>query len=169
MRTSRITALVVVFLLALGAGWWFTHRPGLHVGDSIDVYYAKTDGTTMVPWRVSLSPTANDRKSAALYAAVSTVAGPPPNVAAIRFPVGTHVVPPVNVEGKTVVVNLSPEVASSAEGGFAESAEFKALVWTMTQPALGFTSVRVHVNGASVATLPGGHLELDEPLARSSF
>ncbi len=74
-----------------------------------------------------------------------------------------------DVQGSTADVDISKEVASSAEGGFAESAEFKALVWTLTQPQLGFDSVRVRIDGARVATLPGGHLELDEPLSRSSF
>ena len=75
----------------------------------------------------------------------------------------------VDVLGSTADVDLSEEIAASAEGGFAESAEFKALVWTLTQPALGITSVKVRIDGARVATLPGGHLYLDEPLSRSSF
>jgi spore germination protein GerM len=75
----------------------------------------------------------------------------------------------VDVDGSTVAVDLTHEVSGSAEGGFTESAEFRSLVWTLTQPALGFKAVQVRVEGARVATLPGGHLELDEPLSRSSF
>jgi spore germination protein GerM len=75
----------------------------------------------------------------------------------------------VNVVDSTADVDLTKDVASSAEGGFAESAEFKALVWTLTQPSLNITAVTVRVEGARVATLPGGHLELDEPFSRSSF
>ena len=30
-------------------------------------------------------------------------------------------------------------------------------------------TVRVRIGGTRLATLPGGHLELDEPLSRSSF
>jgi len=96
------------------------------------------------------------------------VAGPPPGTEAVRFPSGTHV-RAVDVDGTTADVDLSKDVAASAEGGFAESAEFKALVWTLTQPSLGVTAVKVRVDGTRVATLPGGHLELDEPLSRSSF
>lgn len=164
---QRVLALIVLFALAVGAAWWFTRRGGTTLGDAVTVYYAKADGTTLVPWRVSLGP-ARDPKSVAFYAATQCVAGPPPSTEAVRFPPGTHV-RAVDVEGKTVDVDLSRDVASSAEGGFAESAEFKALVWTMTQPSLGYTALRVRIDGTRVATLPGGHLELDEPLSRSSF
>ena len=167
MRTSRLVVLVVLFAVALAAGWWATHRTNGPVGSAIDVYYVKTDGTTLVPWRVSLGP-ARDRQSVAFYAATKCVAGPPPGTDAVRFPAGTRV-RSVTVDGSTAVVDLSHEVNASAEGGFTESAEFRSLVWTLTQPALGFSAVRVTVDGARVATLHGGHLELDEPLSRSSF
>lgn len=167
--------LIVLFVAAVGAAWWFTtrHRQSA-VGDTIAVYYAKADGTTLVPWQISLDPqrdrsdAARDRNGTIFYAATQCVAGPPPGTEAIRFPAGTHVLG-VDVEGATADVDISKEIASSAEGGFAESAEFKALVWTLTQPKLGITAVKVKVAGARVATLPGGHLELDEPLSRSSF
>jgi spore germination protein GerM len=168
MRSSRALVLVVLFAAAVIAAWWFTtRRQQSAVGDTITVYYAKADGTTLVAWPLSLGP-ARDRKSVAFYAATSCVAGPPSGTEAVRFPAGTHV-QALDVEGSTADVDISKEVASSAEGGFAESAEFKALVWTLTQPKLGIDSVRVRIAGKRVATLPGGHLELDEPLSRSSF
>lgn len=166
MRT-RALVLIVLFALAAGLAWYFTTRQQHGVGDSVVVYYVKSDGTTLVPWTVSLG-NARDLKSVAFYAATQCVAGPPPGTDAVRFPAGT-LVRAVDVEGSTADVDISKEIASSAEGGFAESAEFKALVWTLTQPKLGFTSVRIRVNGERVATLPGGHLALDEPLSRSSF
>ena len=160
--------LVVLFVAAVAAAWWYTHRQATTaVGEAIDVYYAKADGTTLVPWRVSLG-SARDRASVAFYAATQAVAGPPAGTDAVRFPAGTHV-RAVDVQGSTADVDLSKEIVASAEGGFAESAEFKALVWTLTQPALGITSVKVRIGGARVATLPGGHLALDESLSRSSF
>ena len=160
--------LIVLFVAAAGVAWWYTTRKtGPVTGAGIDVYYAKADGTTLVPWHVSLGP-ARDRASVAFYAATQCVAGPPPGVEAVRFPAGTHV-RAVDVQGSTADVDISKDVASSAEGGFAESAEFKALVWTLTQPSLGFSAVKVRIDGARVATLPGGHLVLDEPLSRSSF
>jgi spore germination protein GerM len=168
MRASRALVLVVLFVAAFAAAWWYFHREPSGVGDAIDVYYTKAaDGTTLVPWRVSLGD-ARDRHSVAFYAATSAVAGPPADVDAVRFPAGTRV-RAVDVQGSTADVDLSKEVAASGEGGFAESAEFKALVWTLTQPALGIASVKVRINGERVATLPGGHLALDEPLSRSSF
>ncbi len=166
-RYGRVVALVVLFAAAAGAAWWYTRRGTPAVGDAVTVYYAKADGTTLVPWRVSLGP-ARDLRSVAFYAATQCVAGPPPGTEAVRFPAGTRV-RAVDVEGKTANVDLSHDVSASAEGGFAESAEFKALVWTLTQPSLGFTAVRVRVDGSRLATLPGGHLELDEPLSRASF
>jgi spore germination protein GerM len=159
--------LVVLFAAAVAAAWWYTHRQPNAVAEAVDVYYAKADGTTLVPWRVSLG-SARDRASVAFYAATQAVTGPPAGVDAVRFPAGTHVLA-VDVQGSTADVDLSKEIVASAEGGFAESAEFKALVWTLTQPALGITSVKVRINGARVATLPGGHLALDESLSRSSF
>jgi spore germination protein GerM len=166
MRWTRALVLVVLFVVAVGAAWWYTHRQ-ITLGDTITVYYVKADGTTLVPWRVTLGP-ARDRASVAFYAATQCVAGPPTGTEAVRFPAGTRVLA-VNVVGSTADVDLTKDVASSAEGGFAESAEFKALVWTLTQPSLDVTAVTVRIDGARVATLPGGHLELDEPLSRSSF
>jgi sporulation and spore germination protein len=159
--------LVVLFVAAVAGAWWYFHQNTTAVGDAIDVYYAKADGTTLVPWRVTLG-SARDRGSVAFYAATQAVAGPPLGVDAVRFPAGTYV-RAVDVQGSTADVDLSKQIAASAEGGFAESAEFKALVWTLTQPALGITSVKVRIGGARVATLPGGHLALDESLSRSSF
>ena len=160
--------LIVLFVIAVAAAWWFTARMRpAPVGNAITVYYTKADGTTLVPWQLTLREN-SDRLSAAYFAATQCVAGPPPGVDAVRFPAGTRVLS-FDVQGSTADVDISKEVASSAEGGFAESAEFKALVWTLTQPRLGIGSVSVRIGGARVATLPGGHLELDEPLSRSSF
>jgi Sporulation and spore germination len=165
---SRALVLVVLFAAAVAAAWWLTTRSQQRaVAKTISVYYTKADGTTLVPWQVSLNPK-SDRLSAVFYAATQCVAGPPPGVEAIRFPAGTRVLG-VDVQGSTADVDISSDVAKSAEGGFAESAEFKALVWTLTQPNLGIDSVKVKIGGARVATLPGGHLTLDEALSRSSF
>ncbi len=159
--------LVVLFFAAVAVAWWYTHRQVTLSESTITVYYVKGDGTTLVAWPVTLGP-ARDRASVAFYVATQCVAGPPAGTDAVRFPAGT-LVRHVDVVGSTADVDLSKDVASSAEGGFAESAEFKALVWTLTQPSLHVTAVTVRVDGARVATLPGGHLELDEPLSRSSF
>lgn len=169
MRSLRLIALAIVFAAAVAAAWWYTSGRNTRAGDSIVVYYTKLDGTTEVPWRVSLGP-ARDRTSVAFYAAAQTLAGPPSGVEAVRFPAGTHV-RAVTVDGSTADVDISKDVESSAEGGFTETAEFKALVWTLTDPKTipGVNAVRVRVDGTRIATLPGGHFELDEPLTRASF
>lgn len=102
-----------------------------------------------------------------LYAAVQAVAGPPNDVPAIRFPPGTRV-NGVSVDGSTATVDLSPEVDRQAGGTFGENGEFKALVFTLTgiRP---INAVQVTVNGTRLETLPGGHLELDQPLHRSDW
>jgi len=168
MRASRALGLLVLFVAAVAAAWWFVGRRPATVGDTIAVYYTKTDGVTLAPWRVSLGP-ARDRTSVAFYAVTQCIAGPPPGTPAVRFPAATRVLT-VDVSGAGATVDLSHEVAgASAEGSFAESAEFKALVWTLTQPSLGISTVNIRIDGARVATLPGGHLELDEALSRASF
>jgi len=165
MQAVRAIALAFVLVVAAAASWWFFgHRSEQPV--TIAVYYTKLDGTTMVPWQVSLGP-ARDPRSVAFYAAVQTVAGPPADVEAVRFPAGTRVLS-TDLDGSTAVVDLSSDVGAHVEGSFTESGEFKALVYSLTALP-GISAVRVEVAGATVATLPGGHLELDEPLSRQSF
>jgi hypothetical protein len=169
MRSRRLIAFVIAAAVAVFGVWWYFKGRQSGSSDSIIVYYTKTDGTTEVPWRVTLGP-ARDPKSIAFYAAAQALAGPSSDIAAIRFPAGTHV-RSVDLNGSLVDVDLSNEVGKSAEGGFAETAEFKSLVWTLTDPKTlpGVSAVRIRVDGTRVATLPGGHFELDEPLSRSTF
>jgi spore germination protein GerM len=169
MRSQRLIALIIALAMVSFGAWWFIKGRQYGGGDSIIVYYTKTDGTTEVPWRVSLGP-ARDPKSVAFYAAAQALAGPSSEIEAIRFPAGTHV-RSIEIDGSVVDVDLSSEVAKSAEGGLSETAEFKSLVWTLTDPKTlpGISAVRVRVDGTRVATLPGGHFELDEPLSRSTF
>ena len=85
------------------------------------------------------------------------------------FPPTTAADSPGNTgDGSTIDVDLSRDVGTNVEGSFNESGEFKALVWTLTALP-GVDAVDVKIAGARVATLPGGHLELDEPLSRTSF
>jgi spore germination protein GerM len=164
-----LRAILVLALLAVAAYavYRFVLRPTPPpAGNAISVYYAKLDGATLVPWRVSLGP-ARDRKSVAFYAATQALAGPPSGVEAVRFPAGT-LARAVDVDGSTVTVDLSDAITATPPGSFAESAEFKALVWTLTALP-GIDSVAIRVAGRKLPTLPGGHLELDEPLKRSDF
>jgi spore germination protein GerM len=165
---GRSIALAALFVVAIAAGWWvYTHRT-TSAADHITVYYTKLDGSTEVPWTVSLGP-ARDPQSVAFYAATQAIAGPPAGTDAVRFPPGTHVLG-VTINGSTADVDISKEVEGLAGGSFAEGAAFKSLVWTMTGlPGVHITSVTIRVDGARIPTLPGGHFELDEPLTRSSW
>lgn len=157
-----------MFVVAVGVGWYYLGHRGGNVSPSgtITVYYTKFDGATEVPYTVTLG-TARDLKSVAFYAATQAIAGPPPNVDAIRFPTGTHV-RSLDLDGTTAIVDLSSDINNVGGGSFDEGGMFKSLVWTLT--ALhGIDAVSVRVEGARVATIKGGHLELDEPLSRSSW
>ncbi len=163
-----LRALVVVALLAVAAFVGYRlFSPTAQTAASLGVYYVKPDGDSLVKWNVSLNPKASDVASVAFYATAQAVAGPAPDIDAVRFPAGT-VVRSAHVAGGTVTVDLGGNVDGPQSGSFAESGEFKALVWTLTSLP-GITQVQVEINGARVATLPGGHLELDEPLTRHSW
>jgi spore germination protein GerM len=167
VKSLRALLFVALLVIAVYAGYRFATRgTAPKVGDTITVYYCKLDGETLVPWTVSLGP-ARDPRSVAFYAATQAIAGPASGIEAIRFPSGT-VVRRVDVTDSTAVVDLSQRVASNDGGSFAESGEFKALVWSLTALP-GVHAVQVRVEGRKVPTLPGGHLELDQPLARSSW
>lgn len=172
MKASRVLLLVAILIIAGVLGWHFSRHPS-SVGDTVTVYYTKDDDTSEVPWTVSIrarDPKESDAQRAddiALYAATQAVAGPSSDIHALRFPAGTHVLS-ANVTGTTANVDLSGEVKNAEGGVGSESAEFKSLTWTMTALP-GVDSVAVTVEGQHVKTLPGGHLELDEPLRRSDF
>lgn len=173
MNKSRILALIALLVAVVAVAIiWSRIHPVHRIGDHVTVYYTKQDGTTEVPWTLSMRPptkgesSAERLRQAVLYAATQAVAGPPSNVAAVRFPPGTHVLS-ADVTNSTAVVNLSPEVKSQT-GAFTESGEFKSLVWTLTALP-GITQVAVRVDGAQLPTLPGGELELDGPLRRSDW
>jgi spore germination protein GerM len=166
VRSPR--ALLLLLLLAVAAAvlaYEFVGSRG-KIGSSIPVYYTKLDGQTLGSFEVTLGP-ARDVHSAAFYAATQAVAGPAPDVAAIRFPAGTFV-HSVAIDGEVATVDLSGDVKNAQGGSFGESGEFEALVWTMTALP-GISAVRITVDGAPLAVLPGGHLELDQPLRRSSW
>jgi spore germination protein GerM len=168
MKSQRTLVVVALFVvLAVCGGYFFVHRRASALGDSIAVYYTKPDGETLAKWHVSLNPNARDLASVAFYATAQAVAGPPTETEAIRFPAGT-IARSAHVSGSTATVDLGGAIAAPQSGSFTEDGEFKALVWTLTALP-GVSAVQVRVDGARVSTLPGGHLELDEPLTRNSW
>ena len=165
--------VVVLAVVAAGSWWLLSHRTAPVVAGRLTVYYAKLEGDALGAWSVSMRPpqpgesAAEHRLNMALYAAVQSVAGPPSDIQAIRFPPGTHV-NNVTVTGSVATVDLSHEVTKQVGGTFGENGEFKGLVYTLTGVP-GITAVQVAVDGQKLETLPGGHVELDEPLHRTDF
>lgn len=166
MKGLRTVVVVAVLAVAAYLAYRYLVQPPGQFADTITVYYCKTDGATLVPWKVSRDPRMDPDK-VAFYATAQALAGPPASVEAIRFPAGT-VVKHVGLSGPTATVDLGGTISRSVGGSFAESGEFKGLVWTLTALP-GITGVQIMLDGAKIATLPGGHLELEQPLARSSF
>jgi len=169
---SSIGLLLILVNILIGArmaGMW---PQAVGPGTSLTVYYTQLDGTTLGTFDVSVrAPQPGESDAARLhdlatYAAVQAVAGPPAQTSAIRFPPSTRV-RDVNVNGTTAVVDLSSGVDSN-RGSFQENGEFKGLVYTLTGiPSIN--AVQITIEGRTVETLPGGHLELDAPLRRSDW
>jgi spore germination protein GerM len=173
VRSTRPAILVVLLAIVAAGTWYYYSQRTTRNGETMAVYYTKLDGTTLGDVSVSLRPrqagesVAEHRHNAVLYAAVEAVAGPPNDIKAIRFPPGTRVLS-VGIDGTTATVDLSKEVEQQAGGSFGENGEFKALVYTVTG-IRGISAVQITVDGARLETLPGGHLELDQPLHRSDW
>lgn len=173
MRSTRFPILVALLVIAAAATWYYLSQRAQQSGETVAIYYTKLDGKTLGSVRVSMRPRLPDESNAerlhntVLYAAVQAVAGPPNDVQAIRFPPGTAV-KGVTVDGSTATVDLSKVVEQQAGGTFGENGEFKGLVYTVTG-IRGVNAVQITVEGSRLDTLPGGHLELDQPLHRSDW
>ncbi len=175
MKTGRFFGLLLILVVVAGGSWWFlAHRAATTPTDTLQVYYTKaSDGTSEVAWNVSMRPpvagesAAEHARNTALYAALQSVIGPANEIQAVRFPTGTHVIA-VDLAGSIATVNLSKEVESQTGGTFGENGEFKSLVYTLTGLP-GIDGVQVLVEGRKLDSLPGGHVELDQPLHRSDF
>jgi len=169
----RLPVLVALLAVVAAGIWYYQSQKVARNGETVAIYYTKLDGTSLGDVRVSVRPgepgesAAEHLHNVVFYAAVQAVAGPPNEIAAIRFPPGTSV-HSVDVDGTTATVDLSKDVERQAGGTFGENGEFKALVYTLTGIA-GVDAVQVTVDGARLETLPGGHLELDQPLRRSDW
>jgi spore germination protein GerM len=167
VRISR-AFLIIALLVGVAA---CSHGGGAE--SRITIYYTKLDGGSEIPWTVSMRPQqpgesgAEHRRNTVLYAATQAVAGPPSDVSALRFPAGTHVLS-ASVNDSTAVVDLSGEVKNENAGVLGESGEFKSLVWTLTALP-GIQEVAIRVQGQTLDTLPGGHLDLSSPLRRSDW
>lgn len=173
VKSTRLLTLVALLVIVVAGTWYYlSHRPGA-TGGNLTIYYTKLDGKTLGTMSVSLRPqqpgesASEHLRNVVLYAAVEAVAGPPSEVQAIRFPPGTRVLG-ANVNGSTATVDLSKEVEQQAGGTFGENGEFESLVYTVTGVG-GIDAVKVTIDGQTLETLPGGHLELDQPLHRTDW
>jgi len=173
VRSTRLPILVALLAIVAAGIWYYQSQRAARNQETVAIYYTKLDGTSLGDVRVSVRPrqpgesAGEHLHNVLFYAAVQAVAGPPNEIAAIRFPPGTSV-RSVDVDGTTATVDLSKDVERQAGGAFGENGEFKALVYTVTGVA-GIDAVQVTVDGARLETLPGGHLELDQPLRRSDW
>jgi spore germination protein GerM len=173
MKNSRAFALLILLIVVAFGSWWYLSHRTPAVSNQITVYYTKMDGSSEAAWKLSVSPpkagtsAGQQLHETAFYAAVQAVAGPPSDAEAIRFPTGTQV-NSVTISGSTATVDLSADVEKQPGGSFGENGEFKSLVYTVTALP-GINAVQITVAGKKIAALPGGHLELDQPLHRSDW
>jgi spore germination protein GerM len=168
MKVLRAFAIVALLGIAAYVGYRaFVPSAPSGATKMLTAYFVKPETEALAKYSVSLNPKTTDIDGVAFYATAQVIAGPPAEISAIRFPTGT-VARSVHVSAETATVDLGGNIAASPDGSFAESGQFKALVWTLTGIS-GISAVQVTIDGAKVPTLPGGHFEIDEPLSRKSF
>jgi spore germination protein GerM len=173
VKLPRLLVLVVLLVVVAAGTWYVLSNRASHTVETLGIYYTKADGNSLAQMRVTMRPpepgesAAEHLHNTARYAAVQAVAGPPSEIQAIRFPPGTQVLS-ASIDGSTATIDLSKQVEQQAGGTFGENGEFKALVYTMTA-IRGINAVQILVEGSRLETLPGGHIELDQPLHRSDF
>jgi spore germination protein GerM len=160
----RVRASVLFAALVLAG---CSHRPVVAPPSQITVFYCKagSNGLVRVPFTVDPKLSEDGRLT---YAVTQLLAGPSVGRdAVVLFPQGTTAT--VTQRGAAAVVNLRGPVERSLQtGGTDETAMFKSLTYTLTAFP-GITKVQVLLDGKTVAALPGGAFELDEPLTRSMF
>lgn len=133
----------------------------------ITIYYCKAGSNDLVRVAFTVDPKLSTPMLMS-YAVNQLLAGPPEaRDAVVLFPQGTSAM--VKSQGDTAVVNLTGTIERFFQrGGGDEAAMFKSLTYTLTAFP-GIHRVQVLIGGHTVAALPGGEFELDEPLTRSMF
>ncbi len=130
MRSPRLPVLVALLAIVAAGTWYYLSHVAARAPETLAVYYTKLDGTSLGTMRVSERPRLADESAAehlhntVLYAAVQTVAGPPNDVQAIRFPPGTRILS-VSVDGSTATIDLSKEIEQQAGGASERMASSK--------------------------------------------
>ncbi len=133
----------------------------------ITVYFCRAGTGTLVPISYTIDPKL-DGTQREKYALGQLLAGPAGvQTALVLFPSGTQAA--VKHAGDTATVDLKGPIAKSFSSGTSdEIALFKSLTYTLTALP-NVKSVQVLIGGQKLAALPGGHIELDEPLTRETF
>jgi spore germination protein GerM len=168
---ARHRALLIAALgaamVAFSAGCTKQNQPPSPHGHQVTVYYCKAGTEELMPVDYTAEPSL-EGSHLAEYATQQLLAGPTVGRDTVAlFPTGTQI--DVSLSGETATANLTgPVTKSAAVGTSDEVAMFKALVYTLTALP-DIKSVRVLLDGKSRASLPGGHLELDQPLTRETF
>jgi spore germination protein GerM len=133
----------------------------------ITIYYCKAGTNDLVRVPFSVDPKLS--KTAVMTVAVNQLLTGPPvgRDEVVLFPQGTQAL--VTANGDTAAVDLTGSVERSFQrGGTDETGMFKSLTYTLTGIS-GIDKVQVTLGGRTVASLPGGQFELDEPLTRAMF
>jgi spore germination protein GerM len=169
-RLSRAAAICIVLAMLAGCGNRGSsgaHGQSAQAVHQITVYYCKAGSDSLVAMHYTaagkLAGTA-----LAQYAVSQLLAGPSePTNSLLVFPADTRAM--ATQHGATVDVDLTGSIAKHYAGGAGDEAGlFKSLTYTLTDLP-GVTAVQISLNGQVEAALPGGHLELDEPLTRDTF
>jgi spore germination protein GerM len=154
-----LAALVVL----AGCSRHVTVPPTAH----LTVYYCKAGSDDLVRMPFTVDPNLSG-SALATYALNQLLAGPSVGRdSLVLFPAGTQAA--VTTEGGAATVDLTGSIEHSFQSGAGdEVGMFKSLTYTLTALP-GIKSVQVLVAGQKKAALPGGHLEIDEPLTRDTF
>ena len=135
--------------------------------NTVAVYFCKAGTETLVPVRYSLDDSLSPSQRAG-FVVNQLLAGPSGDPGAVvLFPPGTRAT--VSLKNKVATVDLRGPLASASPGGASdEVALFKALTFSLTELS-EVEKVQVLLNGRKRASLPGGHMEIDEPMTRETF
>ena len=161
---ARLAVAITLLLSVAGCGHRGAPPPPT---DQITVYYSKAGSDALVAFHYSAAPGLAGAPRAQ-YAVEQLLAGPlDPAADLLTFPPDTRA--KVTLHDATAVVDLSGSITKRfSRGAGDEAGLFKSLTYTVTDIP-GITAVQIHLNGAVVPALPGGQLELDEPLSRTTF
>lgn len=166
-RRISLIAAVTAAMLVCAAGCSKKPQQVVQAPGQFTVEFVDAGTGTLAPSEYSVDPNLHG-EGLAEYAATQLLAGPATGRdAVVLFPAGTTL--NTTLQGDTAVVDITGPIAKAYTGGADdESAMFKSLTYTLTNVP-GVARVQVLIDGKKRAALPGGHVELDEPLTRETF